>query len=308
MGKKEFWNNVILSMGAQIFIAILVYITWGAAKYVPGMILLFSLGVYFIVGRVSKKLDNAYLRTLAILVPHIIGIAIYFFGKTIGVTGKLIKVFRLGFPQTYNTADLMAAWGADSLGRSSLIIIAAILIAILTVVQFNLGSRFANKRSSISATYNNIMVILTANYILAFFATQCINWNNKIMVPSKAHSVFATVMGIVIVATYMFIGRYSRKTEQSKVWHMISLGTPVLISAIMYGLVKLGVYQALRYEIFIMPTANSIFGDLAKKIGIMLGNGAEYISQYGLIASILIWIIPTVWMIIGSSVGKEDLK
>ena len=78
----------------------------------------------------------------------------------------------------------------------------------------------------------------------------------------------------------------------------------------MYALGMLSIWDIGIYERYILPVATSFIGVMCKEIGQATGETAKVISQYGITASLIMSIVPSVLIFVGklASMLEEDIQ
>lgn len=303
---KTFWKSLFVVLGGYGVCVYLILNNWNTYKYMPAIVLIGFLSVFFVLGSLLHKRMHQGAVLIGVFLPHIIGDFIYVCALNMK-DQVLIKVFREMVPHVYMGADLVPF---DVLPSTKLIIMTAVVIP-LSFGAVVLGSHWRKSNSTISKWSYNSILVWAVHFVVFVTLTNVATVYPRIFTEQKEMMIFAMGATILLFVAYFFAGRacHTLKNPIAQITSMLSVSAT---GACLYIGTLLLIGDAGVFERYILPVATSFIGIMCKQIGVMTGATAKVISQYGIIATFLMLVAPLILFYVGKlasiSEEKEEIE
>lgn len=304
MRNKNMWMNVGIAVGAYLLLILLARYNVELFKFAPMILVIGALAMYMMIGFMQRKEDKWGGR-IAVILPYIISGVIYTVAR-IGQNTELIALFRKIVPQVYQPLNKITFLMDQQLSRDALTGILLIVFAVLALVMLELGRRMSISESNVAKFFYNAVLVWGVHFCLFLMIHGLIAGNPAFMNDEKMKNLFAVGVTLAIFFVYFLVGR-ACKTISQQVVQFLSCASISLSAFIMYGLGQMLVWDIGIYERYILPVATSFIGTMCRALGVATGATGTVISQYGVVASFIMIIVPTILIFVGklASIPEE---
>ncbi|MGL4345212.1 MAG: hypothetical protein ACRCTE_08450 [Cellulosilyticaceae bacterium] len=304
--KKDSIRNVSIILVAYI---LLVGVTNSASsilvEFMPTVLLFGTLITSVITGYLMRPQGRRGFELVAIIIPYLLGVGVYGIARILK-SAEWIALYRKMMPHCYAQVSLLNKITFERLPKDMQVILAVALIAMLSYVCMRLGMKLQRSQKTVcKLIYNNILLWGIHFYMFAILGG-LVTLMPRMLTDDGVRITSGAVVTVVIFVVYFVIGKYS-KTFENIGMQMLSCCSVTLTATVMYVASLLLVYPSGRYEIFIIPVAQSFFGVMGKELAMVLGQSADYISQYGYVVSVLLLLVPMVLVCIGNVTSRPTL-
>lgn len=305
MKKPAVRNAVILLGGYLLFTLVANVASDVVVQYMPRVLLVGLLTTAMIMGYSISKANKKWLDLLCVGVPYILGIGCYGVARVLQ-SSELIKVYRMMVPAAYAQLDLVDQLTLGILQRDLLVVITLFIGCIVTYGAVRFGMFISSgETTSKKLVYNNVLLWGVHFYMMALLG-QLVLQNPQFQIDNKVRMISGAIVTGVIFVVYFLVGKYSKNFERR--WLQIaSFMSVTLTTLVMYVACLFTIYPSGRYEVYILPVAQSFFGVMGKALAQQLGAKAEFISQYGILVSVMLMIIPIILVFLGNRTACEGV-
>ncbi|MGL4738385.1 MAG: hypothetical protein ACRCW2_13120 [Cellulosilyticaceae bacterium] len=302
--KKPAVGNAVILLGGYLVFTLVANVAAGVlVQYMPMVLLFGLLTSAMIMGYGVSKESKKWLDILFVGIPYVLGMVCYGCARLLQ-NGDLIKVYRTIVPAVYAQIDLMNQITFGMIQRDVLVVVTLLMVATLTygAVRFGMWVKTAETTNK-KLIYNNVLVWGVHFYMMALLG-QLVLQNPQLQMDNKLRMISGGIVTLVIFIVYFVIGKYSKNLEHG--WLQVMSYLSVTLTAVgMYIASLLLIYPSGRYEVYVLPVAQSFFGVIGKALATALGEKAEFISQYGIVVSILLMLLPGLLVFIGNHTSRE---
>ncbi|MDA3734165.1 hypothetical protein PBV87_22080 [Niameybacter massiliensis] len=302
-------KNNLLSFGigalTYLLLILLAYFNFELFKFAPILIVLGTCGTYLLLGCLLDK-KGIWGSRIAIFLTYIGAGIIYAVGRGIQST-ELITVFRRMVPQVYHSIGKLGGAIGVEISRDVDVAIGLAVLLIVALGMLELGRIIRGSKGQAWGVCYNLILTGTGYFYLFMITHIIVMAFPTLMNDSKQKMIFGAIMTIVIFVTCFFLGKLCR-TLQSRVLQCLSSCGITVMLFVLYGLGVFLIWDIGIYERYMLPVATSYIGTLCRSLGVVLGAKAQVISQYGVVASSLMILAPTLLIIAGKFSSLDKTK
>lgn len=305
--KKPVLQNAVVILGGYSAFALVVNMTSGVVvQYMPSVLLFALLATAMFMGYRGNSDNKKWIDGLFVAIPYLLGMGCYMVARMLQ-NGDWIKSYRMIVPAAYAQLDLMKKLTFGALGQDLLVGLTLFLAAVLTYVGIRVGMCVKTGETiAKKLVYNNVLLWGIHFYMMALLG-QVIISNPKLQMDDTQRMVSGAIVTVMIFVVYFFIGKWS-KAFTSMGLQLVSCMSVTLTALGMYVASLFLIYPSGRYEVYILPVAHSFFGVIGKELALLLGAKAEFISQYGMVVSLLLILMPMVLVCVGNRAARTQEK
>lgn len=296
MRNKSTWFNFGIGVGAYLLLILLAKQSVELLSFAPTLLVVGTLSMYLMIGFMQKD-DGIWGGRLAVILPYIIGGIIYGIGR-VGKNTELIALFRKIVPQVYQPLNKISLAIDQSVSRDILIVLLSIGFIVLGIVMLELGQRIKASDKNVAKFTYNLVLVWGIHFYLFLGTYAVLLLNPKFMSDSRLNILFAVGMTCVLFIVYFFAGRACR-TISNKILQFLSCSSVSITGLMMYGLGLFLIWNIGIYERYMLPIATSFIGTICKAIGVATGAEAATVSRYGVLASVMMILIPVLLIFMG---------
>lgn len=306
---KVVGRNVSVILGGYILLALVANYGSGVViEHMPSVLLFGALATVVMMGYLCSTQNKKWLDGIVIALPYVMGMMIYGIARVFSQS-DLIKMYRMIVPYSYTQVDLVGKMTFGIFSRDIVTVLTLVLSGFLSYGALRLGMKLRQSEKIFSKIiYNNILIWGIHFYVVTLLG-QIVLDNPTLLTNDKMRMISGAVVTVIIFVIYFGIGKLSKSLNNAGL-QIVSSCSVSLTALGMYIASLLLLYPSGRYEIFILPIAQSFFGVIGKAAALQLGAEATYISQYGIIVSIVLMLMPIVLVYVGHSASRQvvDLK
>ena len=305
MQNKSIGVNFGIGIGAYLLLILLAKQNTELLKFSPTLIVVGIVCIYLMIGFMQQE-DGIWGGRIAVILPYIIGSIVYCAAR-ISKNQELIALFRKILPQVYQPLDKLILALDQRLSRDVLTIILGIIMLVIGLAMLEIGRKIKSSNKTIYKFIYNTAVVWGVHFYLFLGVFAVVKKNPYFLTDNRLKTLFAVGMTLVLFIVYFLTGRACRTINQ-KVLQFLSCVSISVTALMMYGFGMLLVWDIGIYERYILPVATSFIGTICKAIGVATGAKGLVISQYGLAASMIMILMPTVLIFVGklTSIGDES--
>lgn len=301
--KKNFIVSLMISLGVYTLFSILVGMNAGTVKYMAPMMVLASLAVSFIIGGLISKHVHQVAILIAVGLPYAVGAVFYSLGR-IFTSHQLIAVYRQFLPQVYFNADSIAKLLPSGTGREIVVGVGIVVTMILSYLCVQAGIKLKQTQKTWGKFIYNVVLVWGVQFCLFTAYEILVSAVPRILVDEQVKFYFAFIGTIIIFMIYFFVGR-SCLTIKNQLLQVVSMMSASVTSFVIYALaiglgVPFGMWMEIGiYERYVLPIGTSFFGVICEAIGKMTGAMGGDVRNYGMFATCLLVMIPTLLIYMG---------
>lgn len=307
MRNKNTWVNFGIGVGAYLLLILLVRQNVELFSYTPELLVLGTLAMYMIIGFMQRHGDKRAGR-IAVILPYGVGVTMYAVARILK-SADLMALFKKIVPQIYQPLNKISILMDQEISRDIIVAVLMMGFVVVSMLTLEIGRSMAASESSVMKFCYNIVLVWGVHFYLFMGAYAFAAMNPAFMSDIKMKNLFAVGMTLAIFLVYFLVGRACRNISLQIVQFLSCISISVS-AMIMYVLGMLFIWDIGIYERYILPVATSFIGVMCKEIGQATGETAKVISQYGITASLIMSIVPSVLIFVGklASMLEEDIQ
>ena len=307
MRNKNTWINFGIGLGAYLLLILLVRYNIELFKFTPVLLVVGALVMYMMIGLIQRSEDKWGGR-IAVVLPYILSGGMYIVAR-IGQNTELIALFRNIVPQVYQPLNKITKMMHQEISRDGMVAILMIVFVVLALFMLEIGRRIGNGESNMAKFFYNNVLVWGMHFYLFLVIHALILAHPVFMSNHKMRNLFAVGTTLIIFIVYFLVGR-ACKTIRQQLVQFLSCMSVSLTALMMYGLGNLLVWDIGIYERYILPVAASFIGTMCKGLGNATGAAGIVISQYGVVATLIMISVPTILIFVGklASIPEENAE